>query len=201
MKNSQIAMSLLAAVAIPAISAKADTITFVFDGTEGVSSYSKTVDGVTLSLTNPTESDNVFAFSVIGSSNKDLDLSAPGVLVSAFDFSFDTNVTLVSYNVGVIDGASAGTFTLTGPDSSSSAGNTVATTGDHTFVGTFTLNANDTGVWTADIPSGTYPTIHSITVSTSAVPEPSDYALFGSAFVGMAVFASRRFKAKTVAKS
>ena len=197
--RSKTTMALLAAVSIPVVSATAQLITFNIDGTEGVTTYTQTVGGVQMYLFNPTESSSVFAFGIInsGPSNGDLDLSAPGVLVSAFDFTFDHNVTVTAYSVGVIAGPADGTFDLSGPHPSST-GNTLASLGSHTINnGGFILNVGETGHWTATIPDGTYPTIRSITITE--VPEPAEWALATAAFCGVAGLALRRFRARTVA--
>jgi hypothetical protein len=198
--RSKTAMALLAAVAIPVVAASAAVTIFTFDGTEGVSTYSKTVDGITMTLSDPVESSSVFAFGIIniGPANGDLDLSAPGVLVSSFKFKFDAPVKLVSYSVGVVAGPAAGTFSLSGPAAAISTGNTLASTGSHDFNGNFTLAANAVGTWTANIPSGTYPTIRSITVDT-AVPEPGQWALVSGALCVLTAFGIRRLRAKQMA--
>ncbi len=188
-------LALLAAVMIPVAAAQADTFTYNLSGTEGASTYSQTVNGVTLSLlANPTEISNVYAFGIInsGPANGDLDLSAPGVLVSAFTFSFSSAVTIDSYNVGVIAGPSAGTFSLSASGSTTSSGNLLTSTGSHAVSGPFSIAANTVGTWTATIPSGTYtyPTIRSITVTT--VPEPGEWATITAAGCGFAALLLRR---------
>jgi hypothetical protein len=192
--SSLSSLALLAAVMIP-VAAQADMFTYNISGTEGVSTYSQTVNGVTMSfLANPTESSSVYAFGIInsGPANGDLDLSAPGLLVSAFTFKFDAAVQIVSYTVGVIAGPSAGTFSLSAPGSTTSTGNSLTTTGSHSVVGGFSIAANTVGTWSAAIPSGTYPTIRSITVST--VPEPGEWATITAAGCGFAALLLRRRK-------
>lgn len=195
-------MALLAAVAIPAVSAGAQVFTYNISGTEGSSTYTQTAGGVTMSwLANPVESSNVYAFGIInsGPANGDLDLSAPGVLVSAFNFQFSQAVTILSYNVGVIAGPAAGTFSLSAPGSTTSSGNSLTTTGAHLINGGgFTIAANTIGTWIATIPSGTYPTIRALTIG-SPVPEPGEWATIGGVVCALAAVAIRRRQAVSAA--
>ena len=189
-KKSTAKMALLAAVMVPVVTANAAVIIFTFDGTEGSTSYSKTVSGVTLTLTNPVESGNVFAFGQVGSNAGDLNLSNIGIYVSSFNFKFSSDVTVTGYNLSQIDGTPAGTFSLSAPGSTTSTGNSLATTGDNSVSGTFSIAANTIGTFDSTIPAGTYIAVHSITVTT--VPEPGEWATITAAGCGAAALLLRR---------
>ena len=193
--SSSARLALLAAVTVPVATASAAT--FVFDGTEGVTSYSKTVSGITLSLSNPVESGtgNVFAFGILGvTGNHDLSLGFP--LVTAFDFQFSQAVTITGYNVGFVSTAGPSTFTLTSSGSTTSSGNSLASVGDHTISPGFVIAANHTGTFTTSIPPGASIALHSITV-TAAVPEPAEWtSLAAAACGGAALLLRRRRKAE-----
>jgi hypothetical protein len=191
-------LALLTAVMIPAAAANAAVIVFTIDGTEGASSYTTTQGGITMDfLPNPTEGggNNAYAFGFPGS-HGDLNLSQPGVFVSAFTLKFSADVTITGYNVGSEDitsnGVPGGTFDLTASGSTTSAGNLLSTSGDHSLSGGgFSLSANTVATWTAhDIPGGTYIGIHSITVTT--VPEPGEWATITAAGCGAAALLLRR---------
>lgn len=188
-KHSTANSALLAAAMIPVAAANAAVIVFPLDGTEGVTSFTKTVSGVTLTLSNPVEVNGVFAFGVYG--NPGLSLSSPGLLVSAFNFSFSSDVVITGYNLNTVIGTPSGTFSLSAPGSTTSPGNLLATTGDHAITGGFAITANTLGTFVADIPGSGQANLQSITVST--VPEPSEWAaLTAAACGGIALFLRRR---------
>ncbi len=193
--NSTAKMALLAAVMIPVAAAHAGVIIFTFDGSEGAqsTSYSKTVGGVTMTLTNPVESDDVFAFGQVtgsGGAAGDLNLSAFNVYVSSFKFQFSSDVIVTGYNISQIDGTPDGTFSLSAPGSTTSSGNSLTTTGDHTVSGTFSIAANTIGTFNSTIAPDTYLALHSITVTT--VPEPGEWATITAAGCGAAALLLRR---------
>jgi hypothetical protein len=191
-QKSTTKMALLAAVMVPVVTANAAIIIFTFDGTEGATSYSKTVSGVTLTLTNPVESDGVFAFGNVGAGSGDLNLSNVGVYVSSFNFKFSSDVTVTGYNISQIDGTPSGTFSLSAPGATTSSGNSLATTGDNSVSGTFSIAANTIGTFDSTIPAGTYIAMHSITVTT--VPEPGEWATITATGCGLAALLLRRRK-------
>ncbi len=194
--SSTAKMALLAAVMIPVAAAQAGVIIFTFDGTEGSTSYSKTVSGVTLTLTNPVESNggmDVFDFGQVtgsGGGAGDLNLSNIGVYVSSFNFKFDSDVTVTGYNISEIDGTPGGTFSLSASGSTTSSANSLATTGDNSVSGTFSIAANTIGTFDSTIPAGTFLALSSITVTT--VPEPGEWATITAAGCGAASLLLRR---------
>ena len=174
-------LALLTAASIPVMSTAHASITFVIEGTEGDTSFTQTVGGVTLTLTPVVHGQ--FAFGDLGGTPGDLVLSGPNFgLTHQFTFSFSTDVQVLSYVVGSTTTA-LGTFDLVS-SSSTSLANPLSPTGSHTVNGTFLIAGNTSGTFTANIADtdGTAG-LHSITID--CVPEPGTMA--AAAFASLAV--------------
>ena len=108
--SSSAKLALLAAASIPVMSTAHASITFVIEGTEGDTSFTQTVGGVTLTLTPVVQSQ--FAFGDLNGTPGDLVLSGSGFgLTQQFTFSFSTDVQVLSY---VVDPASGRLVYVTG---------------------------------------------------------------------------------------
>ena len=200
MKSSN-SMALLAAVMIPVASANAGVLVFDLDGVEGSTSFSKTVGGITLNLTNPlvgsdSEGSNVFAF--LGVSPALTVTGAAGILLYTFNFTFDAPVTITGYTVRAdqFEPSGTGAFSLSAPGSTTSSGNSLETAGFSALNGTVAIAANTVGTF---ITEGMAPTqfggpIYTIvSISVATVPEPGEWAtLSAAACAGTALFLRRR---------
>lgn len=193
-------MALLAAVMIPVASANAGVLVFDLDGVEGSTSFSKTVGGITLNLTNPLGGSNqgADAFAFLGVSPALTVTGAAGILLYTFNFTFDAPVTITGYTVRAdqFEPSGTGAFSLSAPGSTTSSGNSLETAGFSALNGTFAIAANTVGTF---ITEGMAPTqyggpIYSIvSISVATVPEPGEWAtLSAAACAGTALFLRRR---------
>lgn len=175
---------------------QAAVFTFDLGGAGGTSSFTSTAGGITLTVSEPNNAGGTFTQSPSGTY-----LSGDGdVFPSSWKMSFDQEVTLVSYNIGLLFGPDTfntmGTFSVT-TASQSSAGNEVSTEGaDVPFNTPFTLAANDVATLQSFLTGDTFNgllVLQSITVS--AVPEPAEAAVVGAGLCGVAALLLRRRRA------
>ena len=186
----------LAVASAPTLATQAAVFTFDLGGGGGTSSYTSTAGGITLTVSDPNNSGGTFTQSGSGTY-----LSGEGEpFPSSWKMSFDQEVTLVAYNVGLLFGPDTfntmGTLSVT-TAGHSSVGNDVTTEGsDLPFNTPFTLAANEVATlqsfFTGDTFGGLI-VLQSITVST--VPEPEAAAAVGSGLCGAAALLLRRRRA------
>ena len=171
--RSTATLALLSAVLVPIASVNAATLTFQLDGAEGNPTFSETVGGVTLTLSNS----NFGYLTDASSDGAGLFIANEGGTLrqTSFDLKFDQSVTLVSYFISQVAlSPSPGTFTI------GTASGLGTTTGSHSFTGVFTTTPNVNATFNASINShsGQF-YLQSITVTT--VPEPTEWAVIGAA--------------------
>jgi hypothetical protein len=166
---------------------RAADITFdLSSGVNGQSTVTKTVSGYTMTLT-PNGSSTFY-----GDNN--------GLLIGPFDFDVHTgfqiqvtggSLSFLNYTVGQTNIPSAGPFDLSG-GTGTSTNNTLASTGVKNYNGSYSITPGQTVTLTPGSTSG-QSTIKFMTFST-AVPEPSTYAL-GLVATGVLAAVARRRRA------
>jgi hypothetical protein len=176
-------------------SAPVRAIDITFDLTSGVdtlSTFSKTVSGITLTFLNPNIGPN-FAGDADG-----LGLGTAGSFMPSTTTSFQLQVTggtvqFKSYLITYEDSTSA-TFSLSG-GSGTSTNNPFNSTGTFTANGNWSLASGETGTLTAGPFTGGMSQLNSMTFSIVPVPEPSTYALAAIATGVLGAVARRQRKA------
>jgi hypothetical protein len=187
--------SLLALLAASASGLSTQAAVFVFDlgGAGGTSSYTSTAGGITLTVSDPNNTDGTFTQSGNGTY-----LSGAGEpFASSWKMSFDQEVTLVAYNIGLLFGPDTfntqGTISIT-TAGHSSVGNDVTTEGvDLAFNTPFTLAAHEVATLQSFFTGSTFDgliVLQSITVST--VPEPAEAAALAAGLCGATALLLRR---------
>jgi hypothetical protein len=156
----------------------------------GQTTGSSSVNGVTLTATR--FPDGLFNLTASGfgvnaaASGDDTDEFDPG---EGFTFSFSTDIILNSLNVTSFGATSSGLISFNGGSAIASITATGLTSLSSTFVSAGTVlrfesNSGDTALATSDFSFDS--------ISVTAVPEPSTYALFGGlAVLGIATFRRR----------
>ena len=167
---------------------RAADITFdLSSGVNGQSTVTKTVSGYTMTLT-PIGTSSTF----YGDNN--------GLLIGPFDFDVHTgfqiqvtggSLSFLNYTVGDTSLPSANPFDLSG-GTGTSTNNTLASTGVKNYNGSYSITPGQTVTLTPGSTSG-QSTIKFMTFST-AVPEPSTYAL-GLVATGVLAAVARRRRA------
>jgi hypothetical protein len=169
---------------------QAEAAVFSFNGSDnGLPTITKTVDGITLTLSNPSPSSTFRAdadgLAVLSQGNF--------TNISSFQLSFSSAVQLLGYNVGYIETLD-GNESLTLTDgSSTSVENSPFTTGARNFSNQFTVAANQpitvtgTGVDLNDIIQWSSLEVAAAPVS---VPEPS--GLIGLGVMGLGLLRFKR---------
>ena len=177
------ALVLLAAVAIPVSAHAQQMLTFALDGAEGVSSFTETVSGVTLTLSNPNNGTftNPGTGIVLGAANQGG--------TTTFNFTLSATGQVVSYVAGSNFQPESGSFSLSIAGVTTSTGNDLSTPGSHTLAGTFLLPAGSTGLLTATEPTNDFGQLGSVTF---LVPEPRTWTLLGLG--GFLAFALSRWR-------
>lgn len=157
--------------------AQAINLTFSFNGGDA-SGYtiSKTVDGVTINLSNINSYDSTFFTESTG-----IQLSNSSGFGNQFDISFSQPVQFLSYSVTNSSSLSSGqtaTFDLSNPNGTGSTGNNLANLGTSSFSNQFSLNAGQTSTLAATLSNpvnlSNYAQLQSITVDVTAVPWETD---------------------------
>ena len=176
-------------------SAPVRAIDITFDLTSGVndlSSFSKTVSGITLTFLNPNIGPN-FKGDGLGLGNAGPFMGANNTTSFQLQVTGGT-VQFKSYLITYEDTTSA-TFSLSG-GSGTSTNNPFNTTGTFTANGNWSLASGETGTLTAGpFATGEVGQLKSITFSTVPVPEPSTYALAAIATGVLGDVARRQRKA------
>ena len=194
-------MALLAAVMIPVASANAGVLTFPLDGVEGsaTTSFSKTVGGVTLNVSNPLTGAANPVNQFFTGSFAVVELSGPaGYGAYSFNFSFDAPVTITGYTMASSSffASGTGTFSLSASVSTTSSGNSTETGGFNDLNGVFSIAANTLGTFTTDGMATTQnggPLYTILSITVAPVPEPGEWAtLSAAACAGTAMFLRRR---------
>ena len=125
------------------INNSAQAAVFTFNGGDNaLSSITKTVDGITLTISNNQPRGSFFAdgdgVAVLGGP------SSPGQVTTSFNLTFSSAVQLTSYNIGFIEGLEGDeSFTLSN-GSSSSVETSPFSTGSRNFNNQFTVAAGQT---------------------------------------------------------
>ena len=175
------------------LSAQAAVFVFDLGGSGGTSSYTSTAGGITLTVSDPNNSGGTFTQSATGTY-----LSGAGEpFASSWKMSFDQEVTLVAYNVGLLFGPDTfntmGSISIT-TSGHSSVGNDVTTEGtDLPFNTPFTLAAHEVATLQSSFIGDTFGgliVLQSITVST--VPEPAEAAAVAAGLCGATALMLRR---------
>ncbi len=177
--------------------APAHSATFTFNaGDNGLSTITKTVDGITLTISNPSP-DPTFIADADGLAVFDNGGINPAARMDSFQLSFDTSVQLNSYNVGYLqflDGNEVITLTA---GSESSVENSPFATGVRNFANMITvaagqvINVVNSGNDNLDLIQWDQITVTEVS-DPATTPEPvSLVALLG---IGALGFASRKPK-------
>ena len=187
-------LSLSAMIAATTFAAHAADIIFTFDGSNGnpngQTTFSETVSGVTLTISNADSSGGLFAADSDG-----LVLSSDNTLgPTSFQMSFSSAVQVTAYSIGAIIDPTTGTFTLSRTGGSSS-GNALSPVGSYPINGTFTATANQTITLTSN-PSGSPGWSQIKTFTVSEVPEPVETAAVVTALCGVAALIIRQRRSK-----
>jgi len=174
------ALALGGVLLLPAArAAPAAPVTFTIDTSDnGQSTITKTVGGITLTLSNctcngvsrnfRTDNDGIFLRQTSGHANSCV---SQGDGCDAFSMSFDSAVTLQSYEVGYVDAGASGTFVLTAT-SGNSLNNPLNPVGTYAFNSTPSLAAAETASVTVSMTGGGPNQIKTITVDTGPVSAP-----------------------------
>lgn len=192
------ALSLAILCGYVATAAHAADVTFTFDaGDNGLTTISKTVDSITLILSNPStkttfrsDSDGLgVGYGPEGSSFIDGELSSFQLQVTG------AYLTFVSYQLGWAYSSPNMNFSMSGGSGTSTA-NPLQTVGTYTPNGNWGLAPSQTGTMTISgfgTDDSDFAQFKSMTFSYIPVPEPSTYAL-GAIATGVMAFAARRRK-------
>jgi hypothetical protein len=182
--------------------AQAINITFSFDANDAsLQTISKTIDGVTINLSNINGGSGNFAVVNAGILlNQDYYPSNQNIAYGdQFDISFSQAVQFISYNViysGISTGQT-GAFALSNPNGAGSTGNNLANVGTFNFSNQFNLNAGQTSTLKAILsaPDNNLSAIQSITVNATAVPWETDaLPVIGSTVLfGLGLWAKNKF--------
>jgi hypothetical protein len=179
-------LPILAATVSTLVATTSHATVFTFSGADnGLSTITRTVDGITLSVSNPAPSSTFFAFGTLG-----LGVLANGIITTtSFNLSFSSPVQLIGYNVGAVqalDGDESLTLTA---GSSTSVESSPFTTGARNFSNQFTVAANQTiSVVAAGADFIDLILWSSITANPASVPttpEPSGLVALGIIGLGL----------------
>ncbi|HTI69109.1 MAG TPA: hypothetical protein VMF06_04050 [Candidatus Limnocylindria bacterium] len=180
---------LLGSLAASATCLQAADVVFTFDESADLQpTFSETVSGITLTLSNPNSNNGKFAADSEGL----LLTSDPSQGPTSFQMSFSSAVQVVGYSLGFVLDGTTGTFSLDRTGATSS-GNDLSSAGDFSINGTFTAAGGQTITLTSNPTGGPgWSQIKSFTVTP--VPEPADFAIVGAALCGAAAFIVRNRK-------
>jgi hypothetical protein len=213
MNIPKVTLPLLAAVALSVVSAEAAVITFTLNGVEGEQddgkTFTMTEGGVTLTLSNPyrvSAGDFHDVLPFADTPHVGLTFNT-GWYLTAFDFAFDTDVTITNIAITVVNNNTVGsTFTLSAPGSTSTSA--ISFSSENLIIpgGGFFLLSGDVGTWTASYGPGLegahasiYGFVNSFTVET--IPEPSTYTFLGSVGIfGIGAYMRKRRQARLAAQ-
>jgi hypothetical protein len=149
----------------------AQAVTFTFgSGDNGLSTIVKTVDGITLTVSNNQTRGSFFAdsdgISVLAGGN------FVGTTTTSFDLTFSSAVELTSYTIGFILGLDGDeSFTLS-DGSSSSVENSPFTTGLRNFSNQFTVAAGQTVSFTGNFGLNDFDLIQWSAIEVTPVDDP-----------------------------
>ncbi|HTI71751.1 MAG TPA: hypothetical protein VMF06_17380 [Candidatus Limnocylindria bacterium] len=163
-------VGLWSAVFGAALATQAATVVFTFGVDDnGTTSNTYTSGGVTLTFSDADSG------SFVSDSDGLWMAKSGGPVPSSWNLSFDTAVSVVSYEIGYATDAAAGTFTLS-TSGSTSTGNTLAPAGTYSINGAFSIPANQSGTLTSFVSlDGEWAQLKTLTVTT--VPEAGSSVL------------------------
>ena len=145
-------------------------MTFTFGDDDDFSSpIVQTVDGITITLSNPNSNNGFFQADSDGIFLSPTDFGS----LTSFDISFDSTIEFDSYEIGFINGGTVGTFTLSNPNGADSTGNPLNPVGVSSFNDPFILSAGQIATLTATFTNGDLSQIRTITVNPVQDPQPT----------------------------